>query len=276
MDKAISTLRKFMRVVTAIIFFCSGLVSLQSQISPIGDWDVVISGEQKGVAQITFNSDFTITGFEIITTRPSQSTDDNPRGPGVDDDNPRGSSDSTSTNGTSVVHYFGTAPLTGTWTFADSAGAVVGILTESGSDETNGISFRGRIRESRITLVGHHSGRKIQYRGIPLIGAPDISGNYILSGKKNGEPYVEIVNLSPDTVINSYILTGEGPAYAGVGRALLSNQGKLGLFEIQSIGTNGVLSAISGGFNAQKGKGSLSGRDEVNDQVKARIVKQGL
>src|ERR1043166_6504892 len=52
----------------------------RAQTFPIGTWDLVISGSQRGVAQLTFASDNTITGTEIMTaTIRNASSDTNPR-----------------------------------------------------------------------------------------------------------------------------------------------------------------------------------------------------
>jgi hypothetical protein len=258
---------QIVRASSWVLALVAGAVTLHSQQSPIGPWDFVLRGKQKGVAQITFNADFTITGSEIITIRLSRSTDN---------DNPRGNPDFADPEDDSISNFFGAAPLTGTWTFADNSGSLVGILIESGGAVTNGISFRGRIRSNRLNLIGYNEGRIIHYRGVPMSPVIDISGNYFITGQKNGQPFVEMFNLTPDVTSNSYLLTGEGPAYATIGRGLVSSQRQLAIFAIQSIGTNGVLSAVSGAFNPARGKGSLTGRDEINEQVSVRVRKQGI
>src|SRR5262245_54787028 len=55
--------------------------------SPEGTWDLVFSGSQKGLAVITFNSDNTLTGYEIVRPAPKKgsSTDVDPRHPGIED-----------------------------------------------------------------------------------------------------------------------------------------------------------------------------------------------
>jgi hypothetical protein len=252
----------------AAALFLTATTSLRGQDS----WDVVLSGSQKGVAQITFNPDFTIDGVEVITTkpRPSINTDPNER-PGI----PGGQRVTGAvTNGsTTNIFFYGTSPLAGMWSL-DNSGLIIGILLEGDESSTNGISFRGRIRGNRLNLVGHHEGRKIHYRGIPLVPLTDISGNFYSFGEKNGAPYMEFFNLAPDALQNQYIVTGTGPAYEFMGVALLSGQNNLAITSIQSIGTNGVLSAISGSYNISKGRGSLSGVDEINSRVTAKVRRQ--
>jgi hypothetical protein len=241
-------------------------ITIVAQSSPVGDWDVVLSGNQKGVAQITFNADFTITGTEVITTRPDPAPDDNPRQglPGRDED----------TNGdtnTVLTVFFGSSPLVGTWAYSGSG--IVGLLTEGDETLMNGISIQGKRSGNRLTLVGTHEGRKIHYQGIPLMTQSNIMGTFFVKGKKDGEPYVEILNLTPDVTENRYLVSGQGPGYDLMGFALLSGQKKLAIASLQSIGSNGVLSAVSGSFNVKSGRGSLTGVDEDHGRVTGTISR---
>jgi hypothetical protein len=242
--------------------------SVIAQNSPVGDWDFVLSGSQKGVAQITFNSDFTLSGTEVITTRPDAAPDENERG-GPDPATRTPTSENGSTTNT---FFFGSSPLTGTWTYNGSG--IVGILMEGDVGLTNGISFKGKRSGNRLNLVGHHEGRTIQYRGVPLTAGSNIMGNFSVMGRKDGEPFVELFNLTPDITQNRYLVTGQGPAYDFVGFALLSVQNQLAIASLQSIGSNGVLSAVSGSFNPRSGRGSLSGVDENHGRVTGKVSQQ--
>jgi len=246
-------------IATALL---STAITILAQSSPVDSWDVVLSGDQKGVAQITFNADFTISGTEVITVRPDPAPDDNPR---------LGVPDAPSGSSTNTV-FFGSSDLTGLWTY-DGSG-LVGILTEGGGSLTNGISIRGKRSGNRLTLVGHHGGRKIHYRGVLLTAQSNIMGNFFISGKKDGEPYVEVFNLTPDVTQNRYLVTGQGPAYDFFGFALLSGQNQLAIASLQSVGSNGVLSAVSGPFNTRSGRGSLTGVDETHGRVTGNVKRQ--
>lgn len=238
--------------------------------SPVGSWDFVLQGDQKGVAQITFNPDFTLDGTEVITIKPkAKSGSDDPRS-GLDGGD---RTDDDSSSGSTNTFFYGSSPISGVWS-QDSSGRILGLVIEGGSSLTNGISVRGKVRGQRINLVGHHEGRTIHYRGVPLMAQPDISGNFFATGQKDGEPYIELFSLTPDVTMNRYLVTGQGPAYDFVGYALLSGQKNLAIASIQSIGTNGVLSAVSGSYNVGKGRGSLTGIDENHDRVSAKVRKQ--
>src|SRR6185295_15535601 len=45
-----------------------------AQVSPVGDWDFVISGSKRGVAFITFSNDFSLSGSQITSPLAAKST----------------------------------------------------------------------------------------------------------------------------------------------------------------------------------------------------------
>src|SRR3954462_3571697 len=58
--------------------------------SPVGDWDVVMSGSRVGVARFTFNGDHTISASEVMIpkefiTKPKSGAIDDTRGTGGND-----------------------------------------------------------------------------------------------------------------------------------------------------------------------------------------------
>lgn len=268
--KTVLTQRPLPRMAGIAAALIAAATTLSAQLSPVGSWDFVLRGGQKGVAQIVFNPDFTIDGTEVITIRPSSRPDSDPRS-GIRGGIRVGDS---STNGMTNVFFYGTSSLSGVWTY-DSSGIIVGVLTEGEADLINGVSFRGKRSGQRVNLVGHSGNRTIHYRGVPLTTLADISGNFYATGNKNGQPYVEIFNLAPDGVTaNRYMVTGQGPAYDFVGFALLSGQKNLAIASLQNIGTNGVLSALSGGYSINKGRGSLTGVDEVHSRVTSKVRRQ--
>src|SRR3989442_15728769 len=174
--------RPLAAVATALLLV-GGAVSALAQNSPVGSWDMVLSGHESGVAQITFNNDFTLDGVEILTSRARKSVSE----ASLDPRNPSGNTGrNVSTNGSVSTNFYGKANLSGMWGF-DSGGHVIGILNESGGIVTNGVSFRAVVRPGvRITVSGVCFEGRVLYRGVPLNALPDISGNYYDTGTRNG------------------------------------------------------------------------------------------
>src|SRR5258706_6092993 len=55
----------------AALFLLGGLAAL-GQPSPVGTWDVVMSGPRDGVALMSFNSDQTISMTEVLVPNPNR------------------------------------------------------------------------------------------------------------------------------------------------------------------------------------------------------------
>src|SRR5215510_3551447 len=69
---------------TALLLAGAASALAQSEFpTPVGTWDCVVSGAQQGLAFLTFDKDFSISGYEVITFNPKNPTD-NPRGIGSD------------------------------------------------------------------------------------------------------------------------------------------------------------------------------------------------
>jgi len=275
----------------AALVLCNAAPSARGQNSPEGTWDFVLSGNQRGVAQITFLPDHTLTGAEIITVKQSSnrtnSVNDDPRG-GFG-----GESRTPSTGGgssSSVTNFYGKANLAGSWTF-DAARRVIGVITESGGANsiTNGISFKASVRpNTRMTMTGIRKGRRISYTGVPLIALPDFSGEYYGQGKAAGRAFTELFTLvpagglgNPDLLppgfVNGYDITGLGAAYSTFGAVIISARNQMALVTLSNENTNGVLRSVAGSFRLSKGTGSLKGVVENGDggeNVSLRVTKQ--
>jgi hypothetical protein len=254
------------------------LSSAQAQNTPVGPWDVVLSGPQRGLMQITFVADFTLNGFEIITQKPRSahaSDDADVRTP--DGSDSRGGADSGSSLITTI---YGGASLDGTWTY-DNRGRVIGVINEVGETGTNAISFTATVRPgSRINMVGHRDGRRISYRGVPVAALADFSGNYYSNGTRAGKPFTELYTLTPGTDPNTYDIVGTGPNYGLAGTLLVSGQKRVAIYTATTETTNGLIRSVTGSFNLSTGSGNVLGLSQdpagggqaVN--VKASVIKQ--
>ena len=258
----------------------SAALPLLAQNSPVGAWDFVLSGPQRGLMQLTFNNDFTLGGIEIITERPHTThrpDEEDVRTPGGDH---RGFDD----NGSSPTErIIGGADVSGTWTY-DVNGRVIGTFSEVSASLTNGVSFSATVRPTvRMNMVGHRisSGRRITYRGVPLTAVADLSGNYYANGSRDGKPFTELLTLTPGTDPNNYNVAGTGPGYDTAGFVIVSPQKQVAVYTESSEITNGLLRAVTGSFNLTTGAGkTLLGlsQDPVNpeDHTKALNVRTSL
>jgi len=257
-----------------------GSSATRAQVSyppPVGDWDLVYSGKQKGLAVLTFNLDGTLTGYEIVRPVPAKtsSSDVDLRHPGGEAD--RGGGTGTSTNGGSTniianTNILGSSVLTGVWNY-DSAGKVIGLINQISQtlgpvpvDVTNVVSFRaGVVPGSRITISTYGSGGKNILRGKPVSDLGNLGGDFYAAGKRDGLTFFEFADLLPDPgLLNRYDFSGIGPGYTFTGGALVSRTKQIAVFALSDGGT---LSVYTGSFSLVSRKGRLSGVDSNGKKV---------
>lgn len=240
--------------------------------SPVGDWDFYFSGSQKGVAQITFLGDFTLTGFEILMPgkpKSNSSGDTNPRGGPSTDLDPRTGQPNDGGASTNTFSYGGRL-IDGFWGF-DEKGKVVGAVTFTSSSSTNGLSFDGTVSlGTKMTLRASDDSGKMVYYGVPRAALPDISGDYTGTGKKGNAKLTSILSLAPSGNPNIYDVVIHGPGYDGTGVGLLTSNNRLGIY--YEIGTtNPSIVALSGTFNTSRLKGTVTGTDGTNN-ISLKVV----
>jgi hypothetical protein len=240
-------------------------------------WDCVLSGSgQKGIAFITFASDQSFSGYQILSSSPKGTPGIDDRGLGVDIG--RGIELDGSTNGTTL---FGFDQVQGPWAY-DAKGKVIGnwtMVSGSGNDTTNSVtnsvSFVATVVPGkRLTLVASTSNGKVTYKGVPYRQImPSLSGSWYSTKQANGQSFTEFYTFASMADSNPfedgypdlagypgiyYTFDGAGPGYEIVGFSMLSSQKKIA-FTFQNYaggGTDGVLNASFGSFSISS-KGAL-------------------
>jgi hypothetical protein len=283
--KIITTKTNWLASLSAVALALANF-NAQAQVSPtiVPAWDFTISGNARGVAQISFNIDGSIEGQVQMQTRKNfNNTDSNPRGSVSDDRN--GDSDDTPAP-TTVTNFLGSASINGQWGF-DPSGKIIGFLNQESdvisstttnritNAVTHSISFRGSVRNGslpRFTFKGSSPLGSQIYQGIPLQPLPDISGAYIATGRRGSNRVVEFFTLSPFG-INSYLVDGSSSGLTYSGEALLSGRKQLSMITL-SNGTNDlVITGVFGSFKTNTLTGALSGQGN-EDKVSLKLFPQ--
>jgi hypothetical protein len=289
---------------------CALATPARAQEDPSGTWDFVISGSQQGVAFLTFEKDFSINGFEIITSYTPPVTEDGRGGT----ENDRDPSVSATLSNQVLIGF---TPVSGTWNF-DLKGRTIGFLNEgeeAGGDLALSASFIATVRGGRrLTMKVTDSPnpervdfkpRHRVYKGIPLQPNDDISGEFFANGVHNSETngaaqkftefytltnFVSAVAGDPSFLdafpvfasiadpegdngsANAYFMTGHGPGYTNWGLALFSAQRKLAIVSVMTdtVNSNSLLRSLSGNFKVGSGVNG-AGRLFGTDDVLARI-----
>ncbi len=302
MNKLHLTSLKLAAFAVAGLLLGSSATRAQTPPSPVGDWDLVYSGSQKGLALLTFNSDNTLTGYEIVRPTPrkgSTSTDVDPRHPGGE----LGRTVVTTTPGSGstapkvITNFLGSAQNGGIW-YHDSAGKIIGLLSQVSATTvkpvetymtnivdgqiivttnttleaitvTNAVSFRGIVAPgSRITINTYGPNGNNTLRGTPAtINTNLLSGDFYAVGKRAELNFIEFLNLQQDSLLPSlYNLAGNGAGYSFFGEALVSNRKQIAVVTL-SLDGSAVLSVYTGSFNLVSHKGKLSGVDSSSRKL---------
>jgi hypothetical protein len=99
--------------------------------SPVGTWDFVVNGRENGVAYVTFNSDFTLSGYEVLTPkRLTPAPDDDERGGDI---GRTGVEASVTEDG--LTNFTGFALISGYWTHDITGRKILGFYTEGNFSE---------------------------------------------------------------------------------------------------------------------------------------------
>lgn len=279
------SLRLLTLAVAGILITATAPLGHAAPNSPVGDWDFVLGGKQRGVAFISFNSDSTITGGEIIVPvkprSPKSSTVD-PRNPEGITTRPSDTPTTTPTAGSSSTtsNVIGGSVIGGFWTF-DSNGRVIGNLSHIYQDldsattvtnnttntvtmlvsKTNGVAFRGVVTPGvRMTLNTYNSIGTVTYKGVPTVDLDDLDGDYTAETKRDGLLAFEFFTLEQDpSVLNVYNITnGLGGSYNFSGVMLISRQKQMAIYTV-SQEEDPRLSTYVGAFNSTTRRGTLKG-----------------
>jgi hypothetical protein len=280
-------------LLTALLL--AGACPLLAQ-SPVGDWDIVLKGQQRGGAFLSFSNNGTFGGFEIHLPDPAKlrTPGTNPRngGPedGLVDPNPRTGAGATNSSGTDSTQafQFGLFEVFGRWT-NDARGRLLGYYEtrsqkiEAGGTNgtsvtnfiTNAVSFTGTARPGRkLTLRSFGTNTHTTLTGIPAVPQPDLAGSWIAEGTLDGVRLLEFVTIQPrpEPANNTYpvLVQGAGASYTGV--ALASGQGQLTLFlRPDDVGD---LRTLIGSLQATRGVAKTKGFQGTTGRLNYRLQKQ--
>jgi len=254
---------------SAALLLAGATFTSQAQNSPVGTWDILMTGVRQGNMYLTFTDDGggTVTGGEIIVPQAPSAASFSGRNIGGD----AGRGNTTTTPIGGGTNFYGFFPVNGQWGF-DSRGRVVGYYDEVAAMSesppvlfTNGVGFIGTVSlNGHITLITHTSLGTFNLRGVPAVTLPDISGSWYGIKRQQGITDVEFFDLSPSADFpNTYNVTGGGgPGYSFSGRAMLSAQKKLGIAFTEFVSTNyDSTRSVIGPFNPNTVSATMTGLD---------------
>jgi PKD repeat protein len=211
-------------------------VTVGAKNSPLGDWEVTISGADKGAQFLTFEDDFSASGFGIR------------------------------------LKTFGLEDVSGHWSF-NAKGQVTGPFFEETGITTNWSGTLLGTVKSLKSLSGTvpTSAGTFHWKGIPATTFPDLSGDWTglvtVVKSSTGISYT-ITNNATDSAVFD-IATSDAPGTV-VGQLLVTSRNSVYGY----VTFEGKPITVSGTFSAARSSLTLKGTDDTAEKVAIKLFKQ--
>ena len=212
-------------------------ITVGARNSPIGNWEVTIGGADRGVQYLTFEDDFTASGFGIR------------------------------------LKMFGLDDVSGTWGF-NARGQVTGPFLEQANGTTNwngALLATARSPRSLGGIVTTTPSGAFRWRGLLATTFPDPGGtwtgsvtvtraaapvNYVLTADANDSGIFDIAaSATPGTRVGQLIVTSRSRTYG-------------------YLSFGGRQLTVSGAFNVRRRTMSLQGTSNTGEKVRILLVEQ--
>jgi len=218
-------------------------ITVGARNSPLGDWEVTISGADKGAQFLTFEDDFSASGFGIRLK--TFGLDDVSGQWGITNNNPKGQ-----VTGSFVEQTGATTNWTGT---------LLGPVRSSKS-------MTGTVKTSPLGTM--------HWRGIPATTLSDLSGTWtglvtVVRTTPAAVSYVLGTNANDSAVFD--IATSEDPGTV-VGQLLVTSRNKVYAY----VTFDGKQLRLSGTFSTVRRTLTLRGTDATAETVSVKVLKQQL
>jgi hypothetical protein len=205
--------------------------------SPVGTWETKLGGGGKGTAYLTFEDDFSVSGYGMMLGKP------------------------------------GLFLIDGAWNTAPKS-TIVGSLSETLNesqlfDGTFSAKATGGLK-LRVKTVSSTPGVKSQsFSGVPVVPGPNIGGASWSARTTIGRNIVsETWTFTPSAFDNVWDFIGQGSNYTLNGIAIEGSRLAVNL----SV-TNGALRSLAGKLNTTTNAVSLAGKDGSSNSVKSAATR---
>ena len=208
----------------------------------VGTWQVTINRvggvKETGIGSVTFNFDGTLSGYSLTTLT------------------------------------FGIATYSGTWSI-DSHNALIATFTETLNGQTFSGSTGGKLSSKSFAGTVTANGVSYKIKGIPAVGLPDGTGNWVGTVKQGGQTAVESFTAISNTNfpgINdvSGLING---SLVFTGQAAATPKGQLVGYSDTDV-NGGILANFTGKLNAVKGTFTIKGIDENGVVLSGKFSRQ--
>jgi hypothetical protein len=230
---------KFTLIATAMLWLAPALASA-ALLSPVGTWEVALSGADQGTAYITFEDDRDFTGYGLS----------------------RGS--------------LGLFTLSGTWS-VDDAGHLTGSYTETIRGGTVTGTLAGKLATNKITGRITATNGNFTFNARPQAALQDLTGAWTGIAMIGKQRLPELYQLTPSALPHVYRIEGTGISplsgpYSVHGTLLTGAKGKVELvaFSLDPWGAAGF-STLRGTVNAARKQNLLAGTHSNGAPIKIAL-----
>jgi len=232
---------KFTLLVSAALLLAPMVASAAPPSSPIGTWEVTLSGADQGLAYVTFEDDQDFTAYGVS------------------------------------VKSSGLFTLAGTWSI-DEKGVLSASYTEyiGGEDVTGTIS--GKVAGKKLSGRIAATNGNFTFKGTPEKVTPDLSGTWSGTAQLGKTRLPELYEISATETPHVFQITGTGVspiagefAISGVGIA--GSAGKVRVYALSEYpgAEYPGASVLVGTINAAKKKGALKGFELTGQPIKISL-----
>ena len=211
-------------------------ITVGARNSPLGDWEVRISGADKGVGFLTFEDDFSASGYEIR------------------------------------LKPFGLDDVSGTWGFG-AKGVITGSLVEQTGTTTNWngtLAGKATSLKSLSASVTTTNAGIFKWKGVPATTFPDLSGTWTgvvtIVKSPTSVSYAVRTNATDSAVFD---VTASGNTNAVIGQLIATSRNVVYGY----VTTGGTNITMSGKFNEKKDSLTFKGTDATADKVSIQLFK---
>lgn len=209
-------------------------------VSPVGTWEVALSGADQGTAYVTFEDDHDFTGYGL-------------------------SRDS-----------LGLFTLSGTWTI-NEAGQLTGSYTETINGGTVSGTLTGKLAPKAITGSIVATNGNFTFKATPEANVQNLTGSWTAIAMVGKQRLPELYQITPSALPHVYQIEGTGISplsgqYSILGTVLAGANGKVELvaFSLDAWGSPGF-STFRGTVNAARKQNVLKGTRSNGAAIKISL-----
>ena len=210
--------------------------------SPVGTWEVALSGADQGTAYVTFEDDNDFTGYGL--TRES----------------------------------LGLFTLSGTWSI-DESGKLVGSYTETMNGGTVTGTLTAKVTAKKITGSIAATNGSFTFKAKPGGTPPNLAGSWTGIASVGKQRLPELYQITPSELPHVYQIEGTGISplsgqYSILGTILAGANGKVELvaFSLDAWGSPGF-STFRGTVNPSRKQNNLKGKHSSGAAIKISLKR---